>query len=613
MEKERMAMVPNNSCTPKEPFIKLDDNGRASILNYNLPQSTSYNATAFLSLDIPETSFKNRPTSTFWADLRAKSIEEITQLILQDINTKGTVGIFENIILIDRPNVVFFNPVPTTAIELEDAGKVLQEKIQRVQTPTEFLTDQPEVTVITTNPQPIPTTSGTSYGSTTNPIPTSTTSSFLIIRAFIPINYTAQMIKAGKRPVLYADGLGRTIRTNFVTVEDPKTEKPELMIALELKMSSYLGDYGAGKTIKTFSLLPGEKTSISIRTYQHDEITKVLAQNVLDSYSQSSAEDLQNSIQNEVNHTAIYSQSQTQTKTKNWKAGGSFGLNLGVLKIGGGGGGGSSSTTSNSVNSALQTQVGMLVGSTSHHVAKSDSLRQIEINSETSTTSISEYEETITRELENINKSRVLNFVFRQLLQEFFSITYVNDVSFIFYGGTENIKSCRLATLDDLLNEVLNEDAVENVKDMIYKQLCNIKDYEGNSQSIIEKVTETLNNCINPSSTPETVEYVRVKKDLSQTYKDREVKGVILDVTHRILRTPSLIVDSLLGQGEALDCYNQKLQDAATYNSLLQNDKLVQAIKIVDQISDPAEKAKLYKKVFSDCCDVPQSGCNCNQ
>lgn len=187
MEKERMAMVPNNSCTPKEPFIKLDDNGRASILNYNLPQSTSYNATAFLSLDIPETSFKNRPTSTFWADLKAKSIEEITQLILQDINTKGTVGIFENIILIDRPNVVFFNPVPTTAIELEDAGKVLQEKTQRVQTPTEFLTDQPEVTVITTNPQPIPTTSGTSYGSTTNPIPTSTTSSFLIIRAFIPI------------------------------------------------------------------------------------------------------------------------------------------------------------------------------------------------------------------------------------------------------------------------------------------------------------------------------------------------------------------------------------------------------------------------------------------
>ena len=26
-----------------------------------------------------------------------------------------------------------------------------------------------------------------------------------------------------------------------------------------------------------------------------------------------------------------------------------------------------------------------------------------------------------------------------------------------------------------------------------------------------------------------------------------------------------------------------------------------------------AEKATLYKKVFGDCCDVPQSGCNCVQ
>ncbi|MBS1572913.1 MAG: hypothetical protein JST62_10995 [Bacteroidetes bacterium] len=612
MAKEKIAITPTNSCTPKEPFIKLDENGKASILNYNLPQSTSYNATSFLSLDIPESSFITNPVSTFWADLKNKTVEELVQLILQDINTKGTIGIFENINLIDRPNVVFFEPLPTTGIELSEAGKILQEKSQRVQTPTEFLTDQYEVTVVTTNPQPISINPNTG-STTTNPIPNSPVATFLIVRAYIPINYTAQMIKQGKRPVLYSNPLGTVVQTNYVQVEDPKTEKPELLIALELKMSSFLGNYGAGKTLKTFSLLPGEKTNISIRTYQHDETTKVLAQNVLDSYSQSSAEDLQNTIQNEVNHTTSYSQSQTQTKTKNWKAGGSFGLNLGILKIGGGGGGGSSSTTTNSVNSALQTQVGMLVGSTSHHVAKSDSLRQIEINSETSSTSISEYEETITRELENINKSRVLNFVFRQLLQEFLSITYVNDVSFIYYGGIDNSKSCRIATLDDLLNEVLKPEAIDSVKNMIYTQLCNIKDYQGNSNSLIEKVSESLNNCINPAPTPETVEYVRVKKNLTQTYEEHNVNGIIVDVTYRILRTPSLVVDSLLGQGEALDCYNIKLQDAATYNAQIQNDKLVQAIKIIDQIEDPLEKAKLYKKVFTDCCDVPQSGCNCNQ
>ncbi len=36
------------SCQLKEPFVKLQENGSASILNYSLPQNTSYNATAFI-------------------------------------------------------------------------------------------------------------------------------------------------------------------------------------------------------------------------------------------------------------------------------------------------------------------------------------------------------------------------------------------------------------------------------------------------------------------------------------------------------------------------------------------------------------------------------------
>ena len=583
------------SCTPKEPFIKLDEKGKASIIDYNLPQSTSYNATAFLSLDIPEKMFLKPQTFSFWGNLQKKSLDELVTLILQDINTKGTVGIFENINLIDRPNVYFLEPIPTTTTDLSNAGKVFQEKNKVLLTEQELAQDsQPQINVNTTNPLP------------------SETPILLIkyIKALIPIKYTAQMIKQGMRPVLYTNALGRLIQCRYVKIEDPKTEKPELLIALELKMSSYLGDYGAGKTLKTFSLLPGERTNISIKTYQYQESTKILAQNVLDSYSESSAEDLQNTIQNEVNHSTSYSESETKTKTSNWKAGGSFGLDLGIFKIGGGGGGGGTKTTTNSINSAVQTQVGMLVGSTSHHVAKSDSLRQIEVNSETSTTTISEYEEIITRELENINKSRVLNFVFRQLLQEFYSITYLTDVSFIYYGGSKNKKSTRLSSLDDFLKSVLTEEGVTFAQNMIYTQLCSIKDYKGKTHSLIEKITEKLNNCIHPTKDIETVDYVRVRKDIKQKYLDNEVNGIILDVTHRILRTPSVVVDALLGQGEALDCYNQRLQDAATQNAEMQNDKLEQALKLIDKIEKPEEKAKLYKKVFGDCCDVPQSGCN---
>lgn len=341
-----------------------------------------------------------------------------------------------------------------------------------------------------------------------------------------------------------------------------------------------------------------------------------MAENVLDSYSESSAEDLQKTIENEVEHAVNMSSQVTNSKTNNWNAGGNFGLNLGIFSIGSGGGGGGTGTETTSINSAVQTQMGILTGSTSHHVSKSDSLRQIEINSETSTTSINETEETITRELENINKSRVLNFVFRQLLQEFISITHLVDVSFVYYGGSQNKKSCRFAGLNDMLDSILiDSQAVDDVKKMIYTQLCSIKDYQGNPVSLIEKVTEELNNCIDPLPQPEIIEYVRVKKDLEQTYENWKVQGIILDVSQRILRTPSLVVDALLGQGESLDCYNQKLQEAATHNAEMQNRKLEQAMRIIDEIDRPEERAQFYKKVFTECCDVPQSGgcgCGCN-
>ena len=77
-----------------------------------------------------------------------------------------------------------------------------------------------------------------------------------------------------------------------------------------------------------------------------------------------------------------------------------------------------------------------------------------------------------------------------------------------------------------------------------------------------------------------------------------------------------------------------QLQDAAVENAVLQNTKLKHeigkmgaetslinqnrikmksAINLIDDIKDPVQRAELYKKVFSECCDVPQSGCNCHE
>lgn len=615
-----------SSCIIKPPFVKLEDKGEASILNYNLPQQTTYNSVSYVGLNIRKELFKKeqytQTQSTYWT-----AIDEIKQLNTQGIKEaiKTDNNLIQNFAVLDKN-------IKLQATELSAITKTtLLNKLQQAKTISPELIQLQAVK-----------NDGTRIAEVKSVLPTVNIKD--VVKAeFIDDDLIAQKLSKGLMPVA-VERFSK--KPEVLYVPRPKEANPTLSMVLHLKMASYLGDYGAGQTVKTFSLLPGEKTTITVRSYQHDETKKEQSQNVLDSYSESSADDLQNTVEKETQFTTGSSKEETTSKTGGWNAGGSIGLNLGFLSIGGGGGGQGSNTEGSTFNSSVQTQVSNLVGSVSHHVSKADSMRQIEVNSESSSVRINENEETIVRELENINKSRVLNFVFRQLLQEYFSITYLYDVSFVYYNGfPESKRTVKLAQLPELLKEILVDDtAVNEVKNQVYSYLCSIYDFQGIPSSFIEKVEEKLGNCINPEIPAKTTYYVRKRKGLNQVYKDKSVDGIILDVTHRVMRTPSLVVDALLGQGEALDCYNQNLQgsavEAAELNnealglqnsgmksSMEQSDKrleietqkweqekerISQAMKIIDEIGDSAEKAKLYKKIFSECCDVPQSGgCGC--
>ena len=202
----------------------------------------------------------------------------------------------------------------------------------------------------------------------------------------------------------------------------------------------------------------------------------------------------------------------------------------------------------------------------------------------------------------------MLNFVFRQLLQEYFTITYLNDVSFIYTDGTpESKKVGTLSGLDGLLSSVLQEEYVDLVKGRIINRLTNITDYEGTRHSFIECVEEKIETNLKCTCLPkiekETYCYLRKRADLVQLYNDKPVKGIILDVTTRITRTPAVIVEALLGQGEALDCYNMKLQDEATKQAALDNRLIKIAQSTLEDIADPKERAEAYKTIFGECCD----------
>lgn len=550
----------STSCTPKEPFIKLNETGEASILNYNLPQSTCYKATVKIALDFPNSYFNppSLPVGGFWDLATNLTKEEWIEKLKDEVSFASDTSIFSN------PNLIRKYGVH----KLET--KIIEEQVVNGSSSLAEVVKEPEI-------------------------------------AGVPISEIADKIKKGFKPLLKQNIAGDVVLSYASKVDNPE---PQIVLLLNLKVCSYLGDYGAGRTLKTFSLLPGERTTISVRTWEHNEETKREASNVLDSLSESSAEELQTILETETSHT------KSNSHTIGEEIGGNMNISVPLKKVNIGAGGGA--TESQTFTTAFENSVSQLESAIDTQSSKSDSLRQVEVNTETSSTSISETEQTTVRELENINKSRVLNFVFRQLLQEYFTITYLDNVQVAYVTGHGELnRVVDLGGIEGLLQEVIPDGAKRDTAlAKILNRLCNITDYTGTKQRFIDCIEENLTSdltcsCL-PSIPAETTCYFAKRKDLSQSYNGKTVNGVIMGTKHRVLRTSAVVVDALLGQGEALDCYNQKLQDAAVVNAELNNDKLQQAIDTINAITDPVERANLYKKVFTDCCDTPQSGCGCN-
>jgi hypothetical protein len=84
------------------------------------------------------------------------------------------------------------------------------------------------------------------------------------------------------------------------------------------------------------------------------------------------------------------------------------------------------------------------------------------------------------------------------------------------------------------------------------------------------------------------------------------VPGIILNVDKHVMRTEGVIVDALLGEGDALDTYSHGLQDEAVKAQQLANaqtqteiQKNQLAVSIIQ--NKDTEAAKLYSQVYPCC------------
>jgi hypothetical protein len=547
-----------DSCLPKEPLTKLDGSGKASILNYNLPQSTCFTVTTYIEINVPEDHFqdevKAEPQVHFWQQIEALPEDQVVELLETSIRAS----------------------VQEESVRLSEFSDLARRATARQ---AETI---PNVEQNINN---------------------------------VPVNDIANQTKRGYRPYYTKNLYGKKVLRYS---KKPDTAKPMIILVEHFRVCSYLGDYGAGKTLKTFSLLSGEKTEITLKTYKNSSETKSKAENILDSFTEDSANELENLISTESDDNNTFGQtvSNAVNASVNASVKGEVSIPIDFVKIGlsvqGGFDAGTNRTSTK--NSTRSQNVKKLNSAMDKHVSKSSAVRELEVNTETTTTVETGEESTITWTLENINKSRVLNFVFRQLLQEYFTITYLEDVSLVFTNGyPESTFTAKLDGIEGFLMSLIPKEAdMLKVRDEILSELSSIHDYQGNRVRFVEKVTQDIvdieDNIIEQQS------YYRKKADLQQTYREKTVPGIILDVQHRMLRTDSVIVDALLGQGEALDCFNLKLQEAANMKAYMENFTLYlqqlekqQAMEVIDSIENPNEKADLYKRVFGDCCKELQT------
>lgn len=396
----------------------------------------------------------------------------------------------------------------------------------------------------------------------------------------LPLSY---VMSQAERGIHYQVAQRYQGNEQLIEVDTRGPENPRIVIVEHYRMSSLFEDYGAGRTVNTFSLWPGEETKIYIRTWSHSESKKAERSSIFDSYTIESANEFQQSMEDES------SRKTTSEEESSWRAaakagGGLFGW---TAEVSGGGSGSSRSSReefSKTVGKASQS-----------HSAKASSKRDTNIETSLEETTALENETINERTIRNTNLSRVLNIVARELNQEFNTYLSLVDVSIAFVNDWGVFEEVPLAEMYQLLKKHMTSSKIEDAAKTIIDELQTIVDYQGSVKSLIEFVdikdhshggywrVKTPQGGVNPFYEKENVP---------------PVDGIVTKVVNNVVKTDSVIIDALLGHGVALDQYSLASQQEALREKQNENKKLELALTIIE--NNEPEKAKLFRELFHE-------------
>ncbi len=520
----------------EDPIVTVRPDGQAPVLSYNVPEPTSYSATSVIELPFPGDWFADVEEAV--AAVKPDSPEQVLAAMRAGF---ADAKLFPRI---GAPPGTFRWVVPADGV-LDDAYPDGLDKHYY------------EGLVVTGL------TSMQSRQAFRTPI------------AWLRVTEVYESLLLGKR-LQFSRGLDGRWSHEFV---DNTTARPTLALVEHYRLSSFLGAYGAGRTIKTFSLFPGEKTTIRVKTYKKDIERAKEAQSILDSYSQTSAASFEEAVK------AEHDSRETSSEKHNWNVSAKGGVNTGAYKVE------LSASYGGAANSAREQSSKNVTDALKKSASTASNKRDITISEENESTSEVGQEEGVERVIQNINVGSTLNFVFRQMNQEFISLLHLVDVKVAFNNASlAGPVIVDLSEIDDLIARFFDDREVPDpakpgtsanvralVKRRVLRELANVYDYRDERHDFVElrEIRDDQDALVSS--------YHRVRKDVVSTWNDGRteisVPGVILAASVNVMRTDGIIVDALLGSGDGLDGYSHGLQDEAVREKQLANATLAAQVE----------------------------------
>ncbi|MDR7274421.1 hypothetical protein [Catenuloplanes atrovinosus] len=412
--------------------------------------------------------------------------------------------------------------------------------------------------------------------------------------------------------VLPAPGIGASVRPIEADPLAPATPRFALVETWELR--SFLGDYGLGRTLQTFSLLPGERTTVTTQTWRTDSATREDATSIFDSSDSSAQTRFTSALSNETG-AAFQDQGGWAMSVSTSAA---AGFNVGVVH------GKFDLQTGFAANhqEASQRWSNQVATATAEHAAQVNNSRRQSVESVAAESSAAGSSTTTVREIANTNLRRVLNFVFRELNQTYETYVVLRDIKVAFFNGRPgSAEIVPLADLGRLLRRQLRDDAQlrDRVARWILSACAQRIDYATETKTTLQVGTNPtgVEYDWNPATVDAQGELVFPGDVLQSTVRWRfmpgvrskaphAVDGVIMSRTSIVLRTDNLVVEALLGQADALDPYASALQaiDLADRQSQIkardvETRRTVDALELV-AAQAATERIAAWQKLFPD-------------